>query len=57
MLIKFTKGGRGGGGQVAEYLTSPDREGRDHAPPEVVRGDMDRTRELIDSIDRGVSCV
>lgn len=52
MLIKFTKGGRGGGGQVAEYLTSPDREGRDHAPPEVVRGDMDRTRELIDSIDR-----
>ena len=52
MLIKFTKGGRGGGRQVAEYLTSPDREGRDHAPPEVVRGDMDRTRELIDSIDR-----
>jgi hypothetical protein len=52
MLIKFTSGGRGGGGEVAAYLTSPDRAGRDHAPPEVVRGDMDRTRDLIDSIDR-----
>ena len=38
MLIKFTGGGRGGGRQVAEYLTRS--EGRDHAPPEVVRGDM-----------------
>lgn len=52
MLIKFTTGGRGGGGEVAAYLTSPDRAGRDHAPPEVVRGDMNRTRDLIDSIDR-----
>ncbi len=50
MLIKFTKGGRGSGAQVAEYLTRS--EGRDHAPPEVVRGDMARTRELIDSIER-----
>ena len=50
MLIKFTGGGRGGGRQVAEYLTRS--EGRDHAPPEVVRGDMNRTRELIDSIER-----
>ena len=50
MLIKFTGGGRGGGRQVAEYLTR--EEGRGHALPEVVRGDMDRTRDLIDSIDR-----
>nr|CRY94324.1 hypothetical protein [uncultured prokaryote] len=50
MLIKFTGGGRGGGRQVAEYLTR--EEGRGHAPPEVVRGDMDRTRDLVDSIDR-----
>lgn len=50
MLIKFTTGGRGGGRQVAEYLTR--EEGRGHAPPEVVRGDMDRTRDLIDSISR-----
>lgn len=52
MLIKFTSGGRGGGGAVARYLTDPERQGRDHAPPEVLRGDMDRTRDLIDSIDR-----
>jgi len=52
MLIKFTGGGRGGGAEIAAYLTAADREGRDHAPPEVVRGDMDRTRDLIDSIDR-----
>ncbi|MDQ2068220.1 relaxase/mobilization nuclease domain-containing protein, partial [Xinfangfangia sp. CPCC 101601] len=52
MLIKFTSGGRGGGGTIAEYLTDPERQGRDHAPPEVVRGDMDRTRDLIDSIAR-----
>jgi hypothetical protein len=52
MLIKFTGGGRGGGAEIAEYLTAADREGRDHAPPEVVRGDMERTRDLIDSIDR-----
>jgi len=52
MLIKFTSGGRGGGAVIAAYLTAPDREGRDHAPPEVVRGDIERTRDLIDSITR-----
>ena len=52
MLIKFTGGGKGSGKQVAEYLVDPLRQGRGHAPPEVVRGDMNRTRELIDSIDR-----
>lgn len=52
MLIKFTRGGRGSGRQVADYLTAPDRADREHAPPEVVRGDMDRTRDLIDSISR-----
>lgn len=50
MLIKFTGGGRGGGRQVEEYLTRD--EGREHAPPEVVRGDMARTRDLIDSIEQ-----
>lgn len=52
MLIKFTGGGRGSGAQVADYLTDPERVGRDHAPPEVLRGDMARTRDLIDSIAR-----
>ncbi len=52
MLIKFTSGGRGGGGTIAAYLTDPHRQGREHAAPEVVRGDMERTRELIDGIER-----
>lgn len=52
MLIKFTRGGRGGGGAVCNYLTDADRMGREHCAPEVVRGDLARTRELIDSIER-----
>ncbi|MBK3745756.1 relaxase/mobilization nuclease domain-containing protein [Paraburkholderia aspalathi] len=52
MLIKFTRGGRGSGRQVAEYLIDAQREGRSHMPPEVVRGDLERTRGLIDSIER-----
>lgn len=52
MLIKFTAGGRGGGGTVAAYLLDHEREGRESAAPEVVRGDMARTVELIDSISR-----
>ena len=52
MLIKFTSGGRGGGGAVCDYLVDAGREGREHCPPEVVRGDLVRTQELIDSIER-----
>lgn len=52
MLIKFTTGGRGGGGTVATYLLDHEREGRESAAPEVLRGDMARTAELIDSIAR-----
>lgn len=52
MLIKFTSGGQGGGGTIATYLIDREREGRDMIPPEILRGDMDRTRELIDSIER-----
>ena len=52
MLIKFTTGGRGGGGTVAAYLLDHEREGREAAAPAVVRGDMARTAELIDSIAR-----
>jgi hypothetical protein len=51
MLIKFM-GGRGGGGPIASYLVDARRAGREEAAPEVVRGDIERTRELIDSIDR-----
>ena len=52
MLIKFTSGGKGGGGAVCDYLLDAGRDGREHCPPEVVRGDLARTRELIDSIER-----
>ena len=52
MLIKFTSGGRGGGGAVCSYLVDAERQGREHCPPEVVRGDLARTQELIDSITR-----
>ena len=52
MLIKFTTGGRGGGSTIAAYLLDHEREGRESAAPEVVRGDMARTAELIDSIAR-----
>ena len=52
MLIKFTSGGKGGGGAVCDYLLDAGREGRAPCPPEVVRGDLARTRELIDSIER-----
>ena len=51
MLIKFM-GGRGGGGPIASYLVDARRAGREEAAPEVVRGDIERTRELIDSLDR-----
>ncbi len=51
MLIKFL-GGRGGGGPIAAYLTDAHRAGREAAAPEVLRGDVERTRELIDGIDR-----
>ena len=42
MLIKFTSGGRGGGGAVCNYLVDAERTGREHCPPEVVRGDLAR---------------
>lgn len=51
MLIKFF-GGTGGGGGIANYLVDPDRQGREDAAPEVLRGDIAQTRELIDSTDR-----
>ena len=45
-------GGRGGGGAIAAYLVDAHRAGREAAAPEVVRGNIGRTRELIDGIDR-----
>ena len=51
MLIKFF-GGTGSGGGIASYLVDPGREGREGAAPEVLSGDIEQTRALIDSQDR-----
>lgn len=50
MLIKFFPHGRGDGAGPVGYVTR--QEGREHQPPEVLRGDPERTVELIDGIDR-----
>lgn len=52
MLIKFFARGQGSGRGPVEYVTRADLTGREPAPPVVLRGDPDRTRDLIDSIDR-----
>ncbi|MGH0004875.1 hypothetical protein ACQU0X_32845 [Pseudovibrio ascidiaceicola] len=50
MLIKFFARGKGSGSGPVEYVTK--EEDREVSPPEVLRGDPERTTELIDSIDR-----
>lgn len=50
MLIKFFARGRGSGSGPVDYVCHT--EGRENAPPEVLRGDADLTKNLIDSIDR-----
>lgn len=50
MLIKFFARGTGSGRGPVEYVTKG--EGREAAPPVVLRGEPTRTRELIDGIER-----
>mgnify|MGYP000309544852 FL=1 len=50
-IIGFSKHGKGGGKGVGDYLMNPDIKGRENNPPECVRGDIDSTVDLIDSID------
>jgi len=52
MLIKFFARGQGSGSGPVEYAIRHDLGGREANPPEIVRGDADRTTDLIDSIDR-----
>lgn len=52
MLIKFFARGTGSGNGPVEYATRADLEGREAHTPEILRGDANRTRDLIDSIDR-----
>ena len=43
--------GTGGGAGPTEYVTDPEREGREEYPPITVRGDAEQTKQLIDSLD------
>ncbi len=51
MIVGFSKHGTGNGTGPTRYMTDPNRAGREDAPPEVVKGNADQTRELIDSLD------
>jgi hypothetical protein len=50
MIVGFSRHGKGGGKGPTQYITDTQREGRDNAPPDVLRGDPDNTRRLIDSL-------
>ena len=52
MLIKVFAHGKSRGSSPINYLLRKDYPGRDKNPPEVVRGDPELTRELIDNNDR-----
>lgn len=51
MYMKVFPHGQGGGDGPTHYLVRLDYPGRDELPPEVLRGDVDTTRALIDSLD------
>ncbi|MCL2124177.1 MAG: relaxase/mobilization nuclease domain-containing protein, partial [Desulfovibrionaceae bacterium] len=52
MYMKVFPHGKGDGDMPTRYLVRPDYPGRQGTPPEVLRGDPDTTRALIDTIDR-----
>lgn len=51
MIVGFSGHSTGGGAGPTEYMTDEKRKGREKEPPEVVRGDPEQTRDLIDSLD------
>ncbi|EME7447838.1 TPA: hypothetical protein RG646_RS22755, partial [Providencia rettgeri] len=51
MIVGFSGHGTGDGAGPTEYLTDEKRKGRENERPEVVRGDPEQTRDLIDSLD------
>lgn len=51
MYMKVFPHGQGSGDGPTRYLVRPDYPGRDKHPPEVLRGDPELTRELIDTLD------
>lgn len=51
MIVGFSKHGTGGGRGPTQYMTDEKRAGRENAPPVVLRGDAEQTRQLIDSLE------
>lgn len=51
MIVGFSKHGTGGGKGPTEYVTNPEREGREENPPITIRGDPELTKQLINSLD------
>ena len=51
MYMKVFPHGQGAGDGPTRYLVRPDYPDRDKHPPEVLRGDPELTREVIDSLD------
>ncbi|WP_444876161.1 relaxase/mobilization nuclease domain-containing protein [Xenorhabdus yunnanensis] len=51
MIVGFSRYGTGGGCGPVDYVTDEQRSGREHAPPVVLRGSPEATRDLIDSLD------
>ena len=52
MLIKPFPHGKGSGDSAVDYLIRNDYYGRTESPPEVIRGDPELTKDIINSIDR-----
>lgn len=51
MYMKVFPHGQGTGEGPTRYLVRPDYPGRDECPPEVLRGDVETTCDLIDSLE------
>ena len=51
MIVGFSKHGTGNGYGPTRYMTDQLRPGRECSPPQVVRGDEEKTRRLIDSLE------
>jgi hypothetical protein len=51
VIVGFSKHGTGGGRGPTQYMTDEQRAGRENAPPVVLRGDAEQTRQLIDSLE------
>lgn len=49
MIVGFSKHGTGKGAGPVNYILDPTREGRQEHPPELVRGDHELTKNLIDA--------